>query len=237
MRNASTERKRLWLLNLWTQDEDAEVERFRQRWALAPLTVSERAGRASELVTSGLPWEVIEQRLVEPGVMRQFADAPMILGGPGPHSLLYAATRRGRLDSLDRLLDAAGPAKACLVEYALDMAANSEEDFPLLLPHVVAWGRGAGTAVHPMTYVPDACDPTARLMTGALCALDPADNEVTARYQSMWRTWLDAGVAPNAETIRRLAAPPADIVCRIEPVPGEPGAFRGVPNDSRQSHP
>lgn len=237
LRSASTERKRLWLVNLWTLDEDAEVERFRQRWALTPLTAEERAEEAHRLVASGLPWAVIEQRLLEPGVMRRFAEAPMSAGGPGPHWLLHEATRRSQLDSLDRLLDAAGPAKACLVDAALQMAANGEEDFSAWLPHVAAWGRGAGTAVHTQRYSLYRCDPTARLMMGALCGLDPAEDAITARYQTMWQKWLDAGVTPNAETVGRLAAPAADAVCRLAPVPGEPGTFRGVPNDSRQSPP
>jgi hypothetical protein len=237
LRSASTERKRLWLLCLWAQGEDADVERFRQRWALAPLTVEERAEDAHSLVASSLPWAVIERRLLEPGVMRRFAEAPMIAGGPGPHWLLHEATRRSQLDSFDRLLDVAGPAKACLVDGALQMAANSEEDFAIWLPHVAAWGRGGGTAVHAPKYLPYPCDPTARLMTGALCGFDPAEDAITARYQAMWRKWLEAGVTPNAGTVRRLAAPPADIGCRVEPVPGAPGTFRGVPNDSRQSPP
>lgn len=210
--------RRWWLLNLWAQAEDADVERFRRRWALAPLTVEERAGQVHELAGSGLPWAVIERRLLQPGVMARFGEQPMILGGPGPHGLLHAASRRGQLDVFDRLIDAAGPAKACFTEMALWFAGGDQEQFDAWKPHFARWAQGA-LVPHQTQGSPVSCDPVALVVREAFCG--PTPDDVSARFEAVWDVLQQAGVTFDTPAVRQFTAPgDGRRPCKLEPVPG-----------------
>lgn len=222
--------RRWWLLNLWAQAEDAEVERFRRRWALAPLTLEERARQAHELGSGGLPWAVIEQRLLQPGLMMQFGGQPMIAGGPGPHWLLSAASRRGELDSFDRLIDAAGPAKTCFVADAFQRAAALEDEFEGLRPHFENWSRGIATPYSPPQAF-DACNPLAQVLVGAFCEKVPEDGGMADRYQVIWGALQQAGITKDMAAVQSLFVPGQEVrawQCKLEPEPGSASRFRPV---------
>lgn len=196
------ERRRQWLLALWTLAEDSEVERFRARWSLSPLTVDERAGLAHEMAASGLPWAVIERRLLGPGVMERFGRTPVIAGGPGPHWLLEAAERRGQLDSFNRLIEAAGPAKACFVDDAFRLAAVLDDKYDIWKPHFAHWARGL--AALPQRNGPDylSCNPVARFLLD--CSL--ADADALPRYRAIWTALRQAGVTTTSPGVQSLLA-------------------------------
>ena len=227
---ASLKSRRSWLLNLWAQAEDADVERFRRRWGLVPLAVEERAAQADTLAVSGLPWAVIEQRLLQPGVMARFGERPMIAGGPGPHCLFYTASRRGQLDAFDRLIDAAGPAKACFAAQAFEAAGVDQEQFDQWRPHFADWARGATVPYQPryMRGLPNDCDPVAVVLREAFC-VDPDDS--AARYESIWHVLVGSGVAHDAPSVRLFTEPAVEGIrqpCRLEPLPGQQLRFRRV---------
>jgi hypothetical protein len=222
----SSEGRRWWLLNLWAQAEDADVERFWRRWALVPLTVEERAGHAHELAGGGLPWAVIEQRLLQPGVMARFGEQPMILGGPGPHWLLHAASRRGQLEAFDRLIDVAGPAKACFTEMALWGAGGDQEQFDAWKPHFARWAQGALTP-HQAQGSPVSCNPVALVAREAFCG--PMPDDVSARFEAIWDVLQQAGVTFDTPAVRQLIAPgDGRQPCKLEPVPGSTTRLRRV---------
>lgn len=223
---ASPGSRRGWLLNLWAQAEDAEVERLRRRWGLAPLTLEERAGQAHELASGGLPWAVIEQRLLQPGLMARFGERPMILGGPGPHWLLSAASRRGALDSLDRLISAAGPAKACFTEMALWGAGGDQEQFDAWKPYFARWAQGALTP-HQTRSSPVSCNSVALVTREAFCVGAPDD--VSARFEAIWDVLQQAGVTFDTPEVRQFIGPgDGRQPCRLEPVPGSTTRLRRV---------
>ncbi len=228
---ASLTSRRWWLLNLWAQAEDPVVERFRRRWGLKPLTVDERASNAHELLTSGLPWPVIEQRLLEPGVMAEFGELPMISGGPGPQWLLYEASRRNQLDTFDRLIDAAGPAKACFVSQAFGEASEDQAQFDAWRPRFAGWARGATVPYQPRHWrgLPYTCDPVDVVLSEAFCGGNPG--EVAARYEIIWDVLLASGVTNDSPKVRLYTQPAAEDFrrsCRLEPVPGQSSRFRKV---------
>lgn len=227
---ASPKGRRWWLLNLWAQAEDAEVERLRRRWALAPLTLEERAGRAHELASGGLPWAVIEQRLLQPGLMMRFGGQPMISGGPGPHWLLSAASRRGELDSFDRLIGAAGPAKTCFVAEAFQRAAALEDEFEVLKPHFASWSRGIATPYSPPQAF-DACNPLEGVLVGAFCQKVQEEDGMASRYQVIWGVLQQAGITKDTLAVQSLFVPGQEVrpwQCKLEPEPGSASSFRPV---------
>ncbi len=230
LEKAGIETRRGWLLHLWAKAEDPDVERFQRRWKLAALTLEERGGYAHEMVNSGLPWPVIERRLLDPGLMTNFGEQPMIAGGPGPHWLFYTASRRGQLDAFDRLIDAAGPAKACFVAQAFEAAGVDQEQFDQWRPHFADWARGATVPYQPryMRGLPNACDPVAVVLSEAFC-VDPDDS--AARYESIWHVLVGSGVAHDAPSVRLFTEPAVEGIrqpCRLEPVPGQQLRFRRV---------
>ncbi|KQV86509.1 hypothetical protein [Pelomonas sp. Root1237] len=228
LREASMQTRRWWLLQLWARAEGAEVERFRQRWGLAPLTLQERAGHAHELAAGGLPWAVIEQRLREPEVMSYFGEQPMILGGPGPHWLLGVATQQGQLDAFDRLIEAAGPAKGCFVMAAFWEAGGDQEQFEAWRPHFASWARGATVPYQPKNS-PVSCNPVAAVLREAFCTGNAAD--VAARYEAIWDILLEAGVTLESPAVRLFTEPAAEGArqpCRLEPIPGYASRLRQV---------
>lgn len=231
LRRASSEDRRWWLLQLWTFAVDEHVNRFSKRFGLAPLTVAERAGQAHELSESRLPWTVIEQRLLEPEVMQRFGEKQMIAGGPGPHWLLDAAIRRGQLDSYDRLLDAAGPAKTCIVEGAFHEAFSQEERLEVLRPHFANWVRGLGTPFRPQGRFYD-CNPAALIAAMAFCGDE--QNDAANEGLLLWNALLQAGVTLDSPAIRASLAtkgargPKESALCRLERVPGSTTRLRPV---------
>lgn len=227
---ASPKGRRWWLLNLWAQAEDAEVERFRRRWTLAPLTLEERGGQAHELAAGGLPWAVIERRLLQPGVMARYGGQPMISGGPGPHWLLSAASRRGELDSFDRLINAAGPAKTCFVAEAFRRAAALEDQFEVLKPHFANWSRGIATPYSPPQAF-DACNPLEEVLVGAFCEPVSEDDGMARRYQVIWAVLQQAGITKDTPAVQSLFVPGQEVrawQCKLEPEPGSASRFRPV---------
>lgn len=194
---SSIDVRRDWLLALWTMADDAEVEAFRSRWALLPLTVEERASGADWLVSGALPWAVIERRLMEPGLM------PMFGGRLPPQSLLYAATQRGELDSFDRLLDAAGPTKSCLVVDAFFRAVGDEEHFEVWRPHFGNWARGVSVPYQEAGRGDLSCNPAGWILRE--CAV--AEGDEIRRVAVIWKVLRQAGITTDSPAIQALKTP------------------------------
>lgn len=197
---APTHVRRDWLSALWTMADDAAVEAFTSRWALPPLTIEEQASVAEGLVASGLPWAVIERRLMQPGLMPLFASRPMSAGGSGPHGLLSAAARRGELDSFDRLIDAAGPAKPCLVANAFFRAVGGEEDFKAWQPHFGKWAQGVSVPYQPQGLDMLSCNPAGWVLLD--CAIAEGDEAV--RHAEIWKALQQAGITTASPAIQSL---------------------------------
>lgn len=221
-------RRRQWLRTIWQIGDDEDVERLEQGLGVEALTVDERAYAADALIASPLPWAVIERRLLEPQVMKAYGDlAPS--AGPQEQWLVGVAAERGELESFGRLIDAAGPAKACLVDGAFRYIGATEERFRAWLPHVSNWVRGVDPSYKPPRG-PAACDPFATVLVSAYCANWP--KEEAARFESLWKLLSPSGVMPESPGVKAMTTPGAALSgwqCRLEPMPGDPSRFRRVP--------
>lgn len=218
---ASADIRRDWFFALWTMAGDAEVEAFRSRWSLSPLTVEERVEGADRLASSGLPWATIEHRLMAPGLMPLFASRPMVGGGPGPQALLAAAVRRGELESFDRLVEAAGPAKACLVTDAFRRAVGLAEEFEALRAHFGNWSRGMSVPYQEDDLDDLSCNPAGWVLLE--CNL--AQGDEADRVAVIWQALRQAGVTTTSPAIQALKARRVD----VDRLQCEPPSMRRAP--------
>jgi hypothetical protein len=216
-------RRRDWLLTIWQIGADEDVVRLEQALGVAALSVDERAHAANELIASPLPWAVIERRLLAPQLMKAYAD---LLQG---ERLVFAAVERGELDALSRLLDAAGPARACLVDRAFVYVGATEERFQAWLPHVSNWLRGVDPHYMP-AWIPATCDPLATVLENAYCSNWP--KEEAARFEKLWQWLSSSGVVTESPGVKAMTAPgetSSGSHCRLAPEPGDPSRFRPIP--------
>lgn len=220
-------RRREWLRTIWMMGEDEDVARLEQGLGVPALTVDERAHAADLLIASPLPWPVIERRLLEPELMKAYGDlAPSVGAGPQPQWLFGEAVARGELQSFARLLDAAGPAKACLVDGAFTYIGASEEKFLAWKPLVASWVRGVDPSYRPPRGQAP-CDPFATVLVSAYCAGWPA--EEAARFERLWQLLNGSDGAMKSPGVKAMTTPGAALIgwqCRLEPVPGDPSRLR-----------
>lgn len=222
-------RRRKWLRTIWQIGADEDVARLEQGLGVTALTVDERADAADVLIASPLPWALIERRLLEPQLMKAYGDlAPSVGASPQPQWLVGEAAERGELDSFARLIDAAGPAKACLVDGAFRYIGATEERFMAWQPHVANWVRGIDPSYKPPRGLA-ACDPFATVLVSAYCAAWP--KEEAARFESLWQSLSGSGAMPESPGLKAMTTPGAALSawqCRLEPMPGDTSRFRQV---------
>jgi hypothetical protein len=214
-------------MGLWALADDGDVEHLRARFDLSVLTAEERASVAEVLVESGLPWDVIERRLIDPGVMAAFVEASPVgdIGLPF-YSLSQAALDRGLMPSLVRLANSAGPARACFVENVLWFATGSTESFEALKPHMAALLGRDVMRPYRMRQIPKTCDPTTGLLEEAFCWV--GNEAAAARARALWVAWIQTGAPRYEPAIARLTTSGSESGCRLAAVLGDVTTFRRV---------
>ncbi|MFG6486831.1 hypothetical protein ACG04R_09120 [Roseateles sp. BYS78W] len=223
--------RRKWLVRLWPLADDAEAEDLSTVLRLKPLTAEQKGLVAEVLVGSKLPWETIERRLLEPGVMQAFAVAPPQGDvGPANRALISAAVRRDQVSSMGRLVAAAGAAKACFIDTAIYFSMANAEMHGAMSAQFVEWAKvGAIPPWEPRrAFRPQPCDPTGTLLWAAYC---DEDAENRGRGQRTWRSMLAAGFKPHRPTIERLiahGAPEHAPQWKLQPVDNEANEFTCV---------
>lgn len=220
------ERRRDWLRKIWLMGEDEDVARLERALGVGPLTVKERAYAADALITSPLSWAVIERRLLEPQLMQAYGELTV-----DPEGLVGLAAERDELQSLARLFDAAGPAKACLVDGALWYVGATQERLVRSKPYIADWVRGMDPS-HEHRRLRQPCDPLGHLFVKAYCANSPKDD--VARLELLFQALGETGAVSESPGVKAMTSPNTPLdpwQCRLEPVPGD--AFRFRPASQR----
>lgn len=230
------DQRRRWVEILWSAATPSTLVRWQRQLDISTLSPDSVLPCVSALVASDLPWDEIERRLLTPGLMNRVGREAMYARFPFAGDVVFAATSRGQLDTLPRLIKAAGEQADGLYWEIVLAAASAKTDAEFeqlisLLPASFTAGRWNDRL-------------TELLMAGASCP--GAAPGSPPRYAQIWERLRSSGFQPDRQTFESLtsaASPQNQGSCRIEAVPDEPYHFRrmarteGATRQPRESHP
>lgn len=212
-----------WLAVAWSAVDDEALAHWQQRLRAGELPLALRAWHAGVLVGSDLPWPVVQQRLLAPGLMAEVGTQVRYSSFPTAARIVEATVARHQIDALPRLIAAAGEQATGLYWELIRVAVEVPEDadaerlLALLPAHYEGWPLWNSQLVEV-------------LVLGEHCP-GMWGPQAAERYARIWQRLLATGFQPDPQALRTLTErshSSSTGECLIRALPDQPYRFQRI---------